>query len=339
MLRFPMLSSMSYGGETLSSPFDYDPGTEVIGADLLIRTENAVFTDDGRYFVAGEHSDPKRGWGIYEVKKSESGYGLEQIIHGLLEVDSSKPSYPCLFTGLTTNGRHLFATAAVHLEGNIRKTDFGALFRILPGEGQPEVAIAHYQPSDVHAFNGMAVGPDGSLYMSDEFAFPNGSNVAIYKVSIIDPDDFTIRITPWLAASLLRDILPNGIQIKDQTMYYVSGKGLFSIDISRPEPGVPIPIYLSMIPNNLLDDLAILPDGRVAVGEIDALMNMIGFHGWGINQIVTVDPSAVLLNRQVTLTSPYTVSSLAFAQRDLFTDDKLITTSWFHGGLREIGLP
>jgi hypothetical protein len=42
-------------------------------------------------------------------------------------------------------------------------------------------------------------------------------------------------------------------------------------------------------------------------------------------------------NQKVTLTSPYTVSSLAFAEGDLFTTGKLIATSWFHGGIREIG--
>ena len=120
-------------------------------------------------------------------------------------------------------------------------------------------------------------------------------------------------------------------------MYYASGKGLHKMTITPSGPGAIVPIYLPIIPNNGLDDLVILPDGRIAVGEIDVLMNFGGFEGWGVNQIVTVDPNGMMpFNQKVTLTSPYTVSSLAFAEGNLFTAGKLVATSWFHGGIREI---
>jgi len=63
MLELSKLSNSPLGLVTLVPPFNYDPGTEVIGSDTLIHTENAVFTSDGRYFVAGEHSDPQLAWG------------------------------------------------------------------------------------------------------------------------------------------------------------------------------------------------------------------------------------------------------------------------------------
>jgi len=336
MLELPTLSHSPFGLVTLVPPFDYDPGIEVISGSTLVHTENAVFTHEGRYFVAGEHSDPNLGWGIYEVVRTASGHGLKQVCPGKLEVGSVQ--HNCWFHGLTTDGTYLYATALVHPEDDPKKVDHGALFRILPKTNAPEVAIAHYPAGEIHAYNGMAVGPDGAIYMSNSFALRDGSHVAIYKVTIQEPEPFEIRIEPWLTATLLRDIGPNGIQIKDDTMYYAAGKGLYRIAITPSGPSVPVLIYLPIILNNGLDDLTILPDGRIAVGEIDVLMNFGGFEGWGVNQIVTVDPNGIMpLNQKVTLTSPYTVSSLAFAEGDLFTGGKLIATSWFHGGIREIG--
>lgn len=337
MLDLPNLSNTPVGLVTLVPPFNYDRGTEVISSEVLIHTENAVLTDEGRYFVAGEHSDPNLGWGIYEVVKAASGFEVRQIVPGILEVGSTRHS--CWFHGLTSDGNYLYATAAVHLQGNPNKTDFGALFRILPQGAGVQVAIAHYGPQEVHGYNGMAVGLDGSLYMSNSFALTDGSNVAIYKVEILDADRFEIRIAPWLVASLLRDIGPNGIQIADETMFYASGKGLHRIAMGASDPRTVTPIYIPLNPNNVLDDLTIMPDGRIAVAELDFFMNFNGFEGWGINQIVTVDPSGGLLNKHATLTSPYTVSSLVYSQGELFTNGKLVATSWFHGGIREIELP
>jgi len=335
MFELPKISNSPLGLVTLIPPFNYDPGTEVISGDTLIHTENAVFTRDGRYFVAGEHSDPKLGWGIYEVVRIASGHGLEQICPGKLEVGSVR--HDCWFHGLTTDGTCLYATALIHSEDDPKKVDHGAFFRILPRKNAAEVAVAHYQSDEIHLYNGMAVGSDGAIYMSNSSALSDGSHVAIYKVTIQKPDPFEIRISPWLPASLLRDIFPNGIQIREDTMYYASGKGLYKMAITPSGPGALILIYLPIIPNNGLDDLAILPDGRIAVGEIDLLMNFGGFEGWGVNQIVTVDPSGMMpLNQKVTLTSPYTVSSLMYSEGDLFTPDTLIATSWFHGGVREI---
>ena len=336
MLELPKLLNSPPGLVTLIPPFNYDPGTEVIAGDSLIHSENAVFTREGRYFVAGEHSDPNLGWGIYEVARTASGHELRQVVPGLLEVGSAERI--CWFHGLTTDGTYLYATAAVHAEGDPKKLEYGALFRILPKKDASEVSIAHYHAGEEHFYNGMAVGPDGAIYMSNSFALSDGSNVAIYKVTIQDPDKFEIRINPWLPASRLRDIGPNGIQMKGDTMYYASGKGLHKMAVTPSGPGKPSLIYFPLIPNNVLDDLTILPDGRIAVGEIDYLMNFHGFEGWGVNQVVTVDPNGMIpVNRQITLTSPYTVSSLVYSEGDLFTRDKLIATSWFHGGIREIG--
>jgi hypothetical protein len=55
MLELPKLLNSPPGLITLFPPFNYDPLTEVIAGDSLIHSENAVFTREGRYFVAGEH--------------------------------------------------------------------------------------------------------------------------------------------------------------------------------------------------------------------------------------------------------------------------------------------
>ncbi len=337
MFELPKLLHSPLGLVTLVPPFNYDTGTEVISGSTLVHTENAVFTHEGRYFVAGEHSDPKLGSGIYEVVRTSSGHGVEQVVPGLLAVGAVQ--HKCWFHGLTTDGTYLYTLAAVHPDNHPLKMSHEALFRILPKKHAPEVSVAPCGAGEIHFYNGMAVGPDGAVYMSNSLALSDGSKVAIYKVTIQALEPFQIRIEPWLPACPLRDISPNGIQIKDDTMYYASGKWLHEITITPSGPGALVHVYLSIIPNNRLDDLAILPDGRIAVGEFDFLMNNAnGFEGWGVNQIVTVDPNGMMpLNQKVTLTSPYTVSSLVYSEGDLFARDKLITTSWFHGGIREIG--
>ena len=316
--------------------YNYNSGTELISNSVLIHTENAVFTDDGRYFVAGKQSNSDLNWGIYEVVKTSSSYDIKQIVPGILKVDSN--SYDCWFHGLTTDGKYLYATSAVHLEGDPQKTDYGALFRILPHQDTANVSIAHYNHNELRGYNGMAVGANEAIYMSNSSALRDSSKVAVYKVEIIDHDDFVIKITPWLSADLLRDIAPNGIQIQNSMMYYVSGKGLYKLQITPSGPGIPIPMYVTMIFNNILDDLAILSDDRIAVAEIDFISAMNGFPGIGINQIIIVDTKNFSLNNKVIVTSPYTVSSLAEGKGNLFTNGNLIATSWFQGGVREFAI-
>ncbi len=318
---------------------DYDKGAELISSDVLVHTENAVFTADGRYFVAAEHSDPNLGWGIYEVLQTATGYGVKQVAAGILEVGST--SHRCWFDGLTTDGKYLYATAAVHPKDDFTKTDYGALFRILPREDTADVSIVHYNQNQLHNYNGMAVGSNGCIYMSNHNALYDGSGVSVYQVAVTDQDNFKVQITPWLLANPLRDQFPNGIQIRDDMMYYVSGKGLYIISMTPSGPGVPIPLYVTYLVNNLLDDLVILPDNRVAVAEIDAATVMTtvitGLPVVGINQIVIVDLGSFFLQKKIVLTSPYTVSSLAYEEGTLFEPGKTVVTSWFHGGVRQLG--
>jgi hypothetical protein len=78
---------------------------------------------------------------IYDVVRTASGHGLEQVCPGKLEVGSVQHNY--WFHGLTTDGTYLYATALVHREDDPKQVDQGALFRILPKKNAPQVAIAH----------------------------------------------------------------------------------------------------------------------------------------------------------------------------------------------------
>ncbi|MFZ0257536.1 MAG: hypothetical protein WAN46_18275 [Gammaproteobacteria bacterium] len=312
---------------------DYNPGTPLIAGDVLLHTENAVYTADGRYFVIGQHKDPHWGWGLYELHKNRSGYEVSQIVSGTLNVGSSE--YDGWFHGLTTDGRYLYATCAVHLEGKPTKTDYGALFRVLPTAHPVEVSVAYYQPDEVHSYNGMAVGADGAIYMTNSSAMYDRSMVAIYRVAVTESGPFDITISPWLLANPLRDTVPNGLQVTGNVMYYVAGKALFKIEMSAHGPSTPIQIYHASIPTNILDDFVVLPDGRVAIAEIDFVSSLLGLPGIGINQIVIVDTHKHILNKRSVVTSPYTVSSLAYEEGDLFSRGTLIGTSWFGGGIRE----
>lgn len=330
-----------------------DSGTELVGKDVLKRTENGVFTNDGRYFVAGQHADPALNWGIYEVVKNGEHYDVKQIVPGVVELNSpelhvTRP-VSCQFLGLTTDGTYLYATARVNFELSLAHIDAGALVRILPSKDPVEVAIAPYDKykDELHVFNGMAVGADGSIYMSNSYPnrfypFSNGHDWAIYKVTIIDQDDFRIQMRPWLPRVNWFGInYPNGIQISDDKMYYASGNSLFQIALTSNGPGTPIPLYMALTPFNSLDDLVILPDHRVAVAEFNLgswmISELAGFNSFGPNNIVIVDPHQ-RQNPEIIATLRYPVSSLAYRPGNALTNDNFVATSWAQGGIREFGL-
>ncbi|GAA6152568.1 hypothetical protein [Pseudoteredinibacter isoporae] len=297
---------------------------EVVSPDILTATENAVFTDDGRYFVAG--SD-----GIHEIRDvsgencvqdPNSGLYVCPLLAAKLEEES------CIFRGMTTDGTYLYASCAVHPKDNtFFPATRSALYRVLPGrEGVEELLIRDFD--DVLVPNGMAVGPDGSLYLSDTNASLGIlKKTAIVKLRFLDESTLDFVTEPWLPASPLYS-LPNGLQIDGDTLYFVGGHNLWQIAIrSDGSAGFPRLKYHTYGVSKLMDDLVILPD-HIAVAEF-GLVNGLGF-----NKIVLIKRRGFGFPKKIR-TGLTQLSSLAWEEGNLFTPGSFVGTSFLQGGLYE----
>lgn len=297
---------------------------EVVSPDLLTATENAVFTDDGRYFVAG--SD-----GIHEIRSEPDANCAQDSNSGLsvcLLVAPALDDESCIFRGMTTDGVYLYASCAVHPKNNtLIPATRSALYRVLPGEdGVDELLIRDFE--DVLVPNGMAVGTDGSLYLSDTNASLGIlKKTAIVKLTFIDESTLEFITEPWLPASALYS-LPNGIQIDGDSLYFVGGHNLWKIKI-RADGSASFPIlkYHTHGVTKLMDDLVILPN-EIAVAEFGLI------NGLGFNKIVFIKRRGFGFPKRIR-TGLTQLSSLAWEQGDLFTPGSFVGTSFLQGGLHE----
>ncbi len=297
---------------------------EVISPDLLTATENAVFTDDGRYFVAG--SD-----GIHEIRSEPDVNCAQDSNSGLfacLMVAPALEGESCIFRGMTTDGIYLYASCAVHPKNNtLIPAKRSALYRVLPGEQRvDELLIRDFD--DVLVPNGMAVGADGSLYLSDTTASLGIlKKTAIVKLTFIDESTLEFVTEPWLPASPLYS-LPNGIQIDGDTLYFVGGHNLWKINIRADgSAGFPILKYHTHGVTKLMDDLVILPN-EIAVAEFGLI------NGLGFNKIVLIKRRGFGFPKRIR-TGLTQLSSLAWEQGELFTSGSFVGTSFLQGGLHE----
>jgi hypothetical protein len=123
--------------------------------------ENAIFTEDGRFFVTG-------GENAYEIVRQGDGYAAMRRYQGT-----------CNFTGLAVRARVLYAACFL---GDLINPSGGYL---LAGDldSGPQLEIIH-SFEDVRLANGMAFDDQGRLYVAD-------SALLAGKIAVIalDPDD------------------------------------------------------------------------------------------------------------------------------------------------------
>jgi hypothetical protein len=134
----------------------------------LINTENAVFLNDGRYFVAGSA-------GVHQIKceaDTRPGCQLDSA-RGLTLCTVLPPEFRgdvCLYSGLTTDGGQLYA-ACTATDGSALSAvapKKAALIRIRPKPDAYEIAVTYFeQPT---WYNGMAMIDGKTLLMSRSVA-------------------------------------------------------------------------------------------------------------------------------------------------------------------------
>jgi hypothetical protein len=296
---------------------------QLVSPSILKSTENGVFMSNGRYFVAGQD-------GIHEIKRSvdnspncqmdpASGFTVCLMVSPQSGADS------CFYSGMTTDDTYLYAVCTVMETGSLLSQlappKRAALLRIKPGaSAAAEVKLKPF--ATPVWYNGMAMLDKSTILMTP--SAPLGTSPAVVKLKITDTATLDHSISQWLPGSPLY-LLPNGITISDDHLYFVGGQNLFRIRIkSDGSAGIPVLLYQTTI-NQVLDDLTVKGDW-VAVGEY-AIVN-----GLGLNYITLIRKTGLAAPLRL-WTGQAQVSSLAIDPGTFGTPGAFIGTSYFQGGI------
>lgn len=309
---------------------------QVVSSDIMLATENGVFTNDNRYFAVGiladSESDTESSY-IIEVKKRTDGsndcildgnFNICKIAKGEIEGE------PCFFGGLTTDGADLYASCTVFnpLEPN------AILMKVGLNSDSSQNSVQLFQYDVPRHYNGMAIH-DGNLYMSS----PGLDGSAIVQL----PLDSTLNsatnfISPetWLEADNNVTYGSNGIQIEENTMYYAGGNLANGILYKLPITADPTladlePIYSCPF-GRIIDDFVILAD-YIALGEVP----ITAFMKTGNGNLVFVPKNNDNPLFSIITGSDMYISSLAYDEEGaVFSPNALIATDVFHGGIWEL---
>jgi len=297
---------------------------ELIAPELMPVSERAVYTDDGRFFVAG-------GEVLYEVVAD--GDGFEAI--ELLRED-------CTLGGLIDHGNLLYAacvTAAASDNPFVPSLTSVELLQIDPGgDGEPDVQRVDFGADPLPQLNGMEFGPDDALYVSNSTSSLLGGS-AVFRVEITSEDPFSIEVSELVAQS--DDYAaPNGLRVDDDELYFATGLTLARMLIDDDgTPGAPetlLTVGENPLTDGVVDDLDLGPDriyiARVAGPDVLALQASEEDHEYA-SQLVITDRDGTEIQA---LTLDFIPSGAVAPRAEPFGDDAIVVTSYFNGGLYRI---
>ncbi len=283
-----------------------EPAMNVVSKSDMPNTENAAFTSDGALYVA----QAAYGGSIYRISRDANGdYTASSFITG--------PDN-CRFTGMTSSGITLYASCQT-------STPETYLMKIELIDDMLEV-ISKKLDIDHGLANGMAVGPDGSIYISDSDRVAS----SVFKVEIVNPDTFEIEVSPWLGTEYTSDF-PNGVQIEGNTMYLAERTKIHKIEITNDGPGK-IEDFYTPSGNILIDDFTVTPQ-HLAVSVIDYFVAIMGGSGSTGHTVILdkTDGSNVL--QEIAANQTYQPSSVVYDSEGVFGPNALFVTDYFLGGL------
>ena len=174
--------------------------------------------------------------------------------------------------------------------------------------------------------NGMGVGPDGSIYISDS----DKVEASVIKVEITDPVNFEIKASKWLDKGATGSFV-NGIQIEGNLMYLADRTKIQTIQITNQGPGE-IKDFYTPSGNILIDDFAITPD-HLAVAEIDYYVAMMGGKGATGHTIIIDKKDGNNVLQKIAAKNAYQPSSVVYDGKGIFSENGLFVTDYFLGGL------
>ena len=303
--------------------------TVLVDPSIMAESENGVFMDNGRYFVAGSS-------GIQEVKSyTDNSSNCQQDSSGKTVctlVEANLNGNQCFYSSLTTDNYYLYATCTVWkdgLLGTFQEPEYAAFLRILPGSSQADQVIVHEFDQPVW-YNGMTMLDNDSILMTQSVSSQGSGNSAIVKLDITNQLTADFTISDWLPSSIFY-LNPNGVKYENGYVYFVGGQNLFRIPVRwNQTAGIPILMYQTTV-NEMLDDFTIVGDW-LAIAEV-ALIN-----GTGTNNVTFVHKHGWISPFKV-FTGFLQLSSLAVDPGTLTYAGDLIGTSYYQGGLYRIPMP
>ncbi len=325
----------------------------LISNDILASSENAVYSKNGRFFVVG-NSTPEslitKESAIYEVTREGENYTLSSVVES---ADYLANGEPCQFRGITAYENTVYAVCSYSTIGElIGQTLPLATHTILvkldaakaPGdEGYVETTQVF---GPLISPNGMATDSDGNIFVSDSNAYLSTflagiPAAAILKVTPTFDGEFSTTYESWYPA-LPTDAFPNGIQILEDNLFYVTGTKLQKFHLhASGVAGIPTTLYTAEA-CNIIDDFDIAPHGLIAASEIrptpefDALL----FPGQTCDQLpqgklVTLSSHIPdLVYNEYVFDDGTFPSSTRFTRGSLFEPHAVVVTDYFTGGLK-----
>lgn len=289
-----------------------DEAASILTADQIPHTENGTFTDSGRLFVASTDY----GESIYEITQNSDGsFNAIPAIQGPDD---------CRYTGLTSSGNTLYAACQTASSDTY-------LMQIKVSEDGLST-ISKKLPNNPALANGMAVGPDGSIYISDsQNAFSMTKTAPIFKVVVTDDETFDFTVEDWLGTEHIIKF-PNGVQIEGDTMYFADHYKVRTIKIEENGPGA-VEDFYTTTSANMIDDLTITPD-YIAISEIKYPASTSGSNVTG--HVILLDKETGDVVQQIAADKIYEPSSIIYDRDGIFGEESLFVTDYFKSGLYEI---
>lgn len=318
--------------------------TEILTPKQLGNSERGAFTSAGRFFAIGLRPKPEGDglWWLVEVTKEGKGYQSTNVLTGTLEGTSDgtlggKPKGDaCGFSGMAVQGEVLYAgcfatdgrAALVQIDTETQEVRAGAFDTC-----SFDPAKKPCKPISVYP-NGMSIDGQGRVYLSNTQAYTLAvTDYSIAQVEIAKEQteagklDFTFR--SWLVKNVFNDsIAPNGIQIRDDVLYYVGGANVNAVPILADGKPGPLKVLFSGPAISLIDDFA-LGDGELLLAR--ALPANIGRLSWSSSartREINTCPMPAL-----GAASSLTYQPEVEGSEPLFPAGTIVVTSFFGGGL------
>jgi hypothetical protein len=315
-----------------------------------------VFTSDGRYWIIGTRAQGRGdagSWIVEVTRTSDNSYATTNYVAGTLEGTSDGTTHgtpvgePCQFGGMTVFKTRLYAACV--------KTDFtrASLFEVDVATGTVRTeyfttcnAEPSLAPCSYVSFypNGMAADAAGRIYLSNTAAHLDlasaipairveGSRTLTQVVvnGVADsPQRLSFTHRDWFSTDILRDgLVPNGIQIEGNVLYYAAGSNINRIDLREDGSAGAASVHYAGPALSVIDDFAVrdgrmliaraIPPALVAVDRAPAFgtARELGTHDMPLDAI----PSSIAYQADLPVGNP------------LFPAGSLLVTSFFGGGL------